>query len=63
MGKINKMMWVSKVPNYDAYGLFRALHFHNPPQYSHIVGLSSHFFAHRWMKDLGTRPDMSIKVG
>ena len=24
------MMWVSKVPNYDAYGLFRALHSHNP---------------------------------
>ena len=41
-----KMMWVSKVPNYDAYGLFRALHSHNPPQYSHIVGLSSHFYAH-----------------
>ena len=40
------MMWVSKVPNYDAYGLFRALHSHNPPQYSHIVGLSSHFYAH-----------------
>ena len=36
------MMWVSKVPNYDAYGLFRALHSHNPPKYSHIVGLSSH---------------------
>ena len=28
------MMWVSKVPNYDAYGLFRALHSHNPPQAS-----------------------------
>ena len=35
-----------KSPNYDAYGLFRALHSHNPPQYSHIVGLSSHFYAH-----------------
>ena len=41
-----RMMWVSKVPNYDAYGLFRALHSHNPPQYSHIVGLSSHLYAH-----------------
>ena len=41
-----RMMWVSKVPNYDAYGLVRALHSHNPPQYSHIVGLSSHFYAH-----------------
>jgi hypothetical protein len=36
MGKINEMMWVSKVPNYDAYGLFRALHSHNPLRYSHI---------------------------
>ena len=32
-----------KSPNYDAYGLFRALHSHNPPNYSHIVGLPSHF--------------------
>lgn len=24
----------SKAPNYDAYGLFRALHSHNPPNYS-----------------------------
>ena len=57
------MMWVSKVPNYDAYGLFRALHSHNPfyaplrsvlnmchwhiaPHYSHIVGLSSHFYVY-----------------
>ena len=36
------MMWVSKVPNYDAYGLFRALRSHNPPNYSHIVGLASY---------------------
>ena len=42
----DKVMWVSKVPNYDACGLFRALHSHNPLQYSHIVGLSSHFYAH-----------------
>ena len=40
------MMLGSKVPNYDAYGLFRALHSHNPTQYSHIVGLASHFYAH-----------------
>ena len=39
------MMWVSKGPNYDAYGLFRALHSHNPFRYSHIVGLLSHFYA------------------
>ena len=25
-------------------------------------GLNPHELAHRWMKDLGTRPDMSIKV-
>ncbi|EDY32595.1 hypothetical protein [[Ruminococcus] lactaris] len=30
----------------DACGLLRATHFHNPTQYSHIVGLSSHFYAH-----------------
>ena len=30
--------------NYDACGLFRALHSHNPTQYSHIVGLASHFY-------------------
>ena len=35
----------AKAPNYDAYGLFRALHSHNPIQYSHIVGLASHFYA------------------
>ena len=40
------MMLRSKAPNYDAYGLFRALHSHNPTQYSHIVGLASHFYAH-----------------
>ena len=32
-----------KSPNYDACGLFRAMHSHNPPNYSHIVGLTSHF--------------------
>ena len=26
-------------------------------------GLNPHELAHRWMKDLGIRPDMSIKVG
>ena len=31
-----------KSPNYDAYGLFRALRSHNPPNYSHIVGLASY---------------------
>ena len=33
------MMWVSKVPNYDAYGLFRALHSHNPLRYEHKSGI------------------------
>ena len=36
----------SKAPNYDTYELFRATHSHNSTQYSHIVGLSSHFYAH-----------------
>ena len=31
---------------FDAYGLLRAMHSHNPTLYSHIVGLSSHFYAH-----------------
>ena len=42
----DKMMLGSKAPNYDACGLFRAMHSHNPPNYSHIVGLASHFYAH-----------------
>ena len=33
----------AKAPDFDAYGLLRATHSHNPTQYSHIVGLSSHF--------------------
>ena len=36
----------SKAPNYDTYGLFRALHSHTPTRHSHIVGLLSHFYAH-----------------
>ena len=32
----------AKAPDFDAYGLLRATHSHNPTQYSHIVGLSSH---------------------
>ena len=40
------MMLGAKAPNYDAYGLFRAMHFHNPPQYSHIVAYTFHFYAH-----------------
>ena len=40
------MMSGSKAPDFDTYGLLRATHSHNPTQYSHIVGLSSHFYAH-----------------
>ena len=36
----------SKTPDFDTYGLLRATHSHNPTQYSHIVGLSSYFYAH-----------------
>ena len=45
-GTSNKMMLGSKAPDFDAYGLFRATHSLNPTQYSHIVGLTSHFYAH-----------------
>ena len=41
-----KMMSGSKAPDFDACGLLRATHSHNPTQYSHIVGLSSYFYAH-----------------
>lgn len=34
-----------KSPDFDAYELFRATHSHNSTQYSHIVELSSHFYA------------------
>ena len=37
----NIVMSGSKAPDFDAYGLFRATHSHNPTRYSHIVGLSS----------------------
>ena len=56
------MMSGSKAPDFDACGLLRATHSHvsaplrsvldmchwhiDPTQYSHIVGLSSHFYAH-----------------
>ena len=36
----------AKVLDFDAYGLFRAAHSHNPAQYSHIAELSSCFYAH-----------------
>ena len=44
--RIYKIMSGSKAPDFDAYGLLRATHSHNPTQYSHIVGLTSHFYAH-----------------
>ena len=34
------MMLRSKAPNYDDYGLFRALHSHNPTRYEHKSGIS-----------------------
>ena len=63
------MMSGSKAHDFDTYELFRATHSHNSPQYSHIVGLSFHFYAHigagpkvfhppmsklMWVKDLLT---------
>ena len=35
----------SKAPDFDTYELLRATHYHNSTQYSHIVELSSHFYA------------------
>ena len=35
----------AKAPDFDTYELLRAMHYHNSTQYSHIVGLSSHFYA------------------
>lgn len=40
------MMLGSKASNYDACGLFRAAHSHNPAQYSDIVELTPHFYPH-----------------
>ena len=36
----------SKTHDFDAHELFRATHSYNSPQYSHIVGLSSHFYVY-----------------
>ena len=49
----------AKAPNYDTYGLLRATHSHNPPQYSHIVGYSPHFHAHIEAGPKVLRPLMS----
>ena len=46
LAKLIYKMLGAKAPNYDACGLFRATHSHNPTQYSHIVGYTSHFYAH-----------------
>ena len=40
------MMLGAEAPNYDTYGLFRAMHSHNSTLYSHIAGLTSHFYVH-----------------
>ena len=43
------MMLGAKAPNYDTYGLLRAAHFHNPPQYSYIVGYLSYYLKFFYM--------------
>ena len=53
------MMSGAKVPDFDAYGLFSAEHSPTPPQYSYIVGLSSHFYAHIGAGPKVFRPHMS----
>ncbi|MEE0183446.1 MAG: hypothetical protein UEI89_04655 [Lachnospira sp.] len=57
--------------------MFRATHSHNSTQYAHIVGLSSHFYAHigagpkvfhppmselMWVKDLLTLVSYYINI-
>ena len=59
MTLMNKYDVGVKSPDVDAYGLLRATHFHNPTQYSHIVGLSSHFYAHIGAGPKVFRPLMS----
>ena len=56
------MMLGAKAPNYDACGLFRAAHSHNPAQYSHIVGYISHFYAHigAGPKNIVTNPELNM---
>ena len=48
------MMSGAKASDFDAYGLFRATHSHNPPQYSHIVGLSSYITGRNYLQYEGT---------
>lgn len=57
------MMLGEKAPNYDARGLFRAVHFHNPPQYSYIVGYTSHFYVHIGAGPKAFHPLMSKLMG
>ena len=44
----------SKNPDYNAYGLLRATHSHNPTQYSHIVGLASYITGRSYLQYGGT---------
>ena len=50
----------AKVPDFDAYGLFRAAHSHNPPQYSHIVGLSSHFYVYAPLRSVQNEHPLDV---
>ena len=49
----------AKAPSYDVYGLLCAVHSRNPAQYSHIVGYTSHFYAHIGAGPKALRPLMS----
>ena len=49
----------SNAHDFDARELFRATHSYNSPQYSHIVGLSSHFYAHIGVGSKFFHPPMS----
>ena len=46
----------SKAPNYDAYGLFRATHSHNPIQYEHKSGIYIPLLCSYWGGSQGLSP-------
>ena len=59
----------AKAPDFDAYG-WLSTKINAPSNSKYNIyempgskGLSPHELAHRWVKDLRLRPDMSIKVG
>ena len=42
------------------YGLFRAAHFHNPAQYSHIVKLTLHFYVYAPLRSVQNEHPLDV---